>query len=570
VDVWVDLEYGIRKHELAERHFPILVSLGVLVGGMSWATITNVLCSRMLHLAPTVMAYFTGKSMIIFLLCGGVIYWLLTRQMRQSRLLVNALERERAKYEEMLETIYDGYYEVDLQGQLTQFNTSLCNIFGMDRDALTDTNVFTHIPLGSREEILELRSKLIENSDPGRGFSWKYLMTDGSVRFLEASATLIVDAKGKAIGFRGIVRNTTGRIRAQEAIADRENQLRSLLNAIPECVIMKDGQGRWLVANDHTFRLFGIPPQDYRGKRGSDLAIHSESYGRMLLQCASSDDKAWETGVPVHLEQYTVQSDGMQKLFEIIKLPEFSPDGKPSRIVVVARDVTERRRTDELIMKSEKLSIVGQLAAGVAHEIRNPLTSIRGFVQLLEATSGGNPEYFHIILAELLRIESIINEFLLLAKPEAIRTREVNIQTIIQQTVHLLSPQALLHNVHIEYIVDESPPFVECEPNHLKQVFINLLKNAIESMDSGGQVQIRLKVDQGYVVILFVDEGCGIPKERLDKLGEPFYTTKEKGTGVGLMVTQRIIETHKGTLTVNSVVGQGTCVEVRLPLFKRQ
>jgi signal transduction histidine kinase len=355
-------------------------------------------------------------------------------------------------------------------------------------------------------------------------------------------------------------------VQAQEATAERENQLRSLLDAIPECVIMKDGDGRWLVANEHTIRAFDLGAVDYRDKRGVDIKNYSSFYERMSTQCDQSDEYAWETGKPFHLEQTVIQGDGAPVLFETVKIPEFHPDGKRKRLVVIARNVTDRKRTDELIMKSEKLSIVGQLAAGVAHEIRNPLTAIRGFVQLLESTSDGNPDYFRIVLAELIRIESIISEFLLLAKPEAVHTQRADVKELLEQTITLLGPQAVLHNVHIDYTVHQTPLPIECEPNHLKQVFINLLKNAIEAMRSGGGVHVSIGIDAESILLQFVDHGCGISKERLERLGEPFYTTKERGTGVGLMVSHRIIENHKGTLTIHSEEGQGTSVEVRLPL----
>lgn len=565
-DAMVDFEDRILRHESSQRRFPILVSVGILFTGIVWAVLTTMWSSRFLHLSQPVTEYFTMKSIVGFLMCGIIIYLVLMGQMKKSRLFVNALERHRAKYQETLETIYDGYYEIDLSGNFLRSNTSLQEIFETTQSALVNRNIYEYFETEVGLEVHRLLNTLVETSSPIKGFPWKHVLLDGTVRFLEASASLIRDSRNIPIGYRGIIRNTTGRIRDQEAIVERESQLRSLLDAIPECVVMKDGEGHWLVANDHMLRVFGLTGVDCRGKTGRDVAETSKVYERMLAQCAQSDENAWETGEPVYLEQVLAQSDGGTKRFEIIKLPEFHGDGRRNRLVVLARDITERRRTEELMIKSEKLSIVGQLAAGVAHEIRNPLTSIRGFVQLLESTSNGNRDYFHIILAELLRIESIINEFLLLAKPEAFRTQEADVTALIEQTITLLGPQAVLHDVHIIYTNDRITPLIECEPNQLKQVFINLLKNAIEAMSDGGTLEIRVCLEESSILIQFVDSGCGIPEDRLERLGEPFYTTKEKGTGVGLMVSQRIIETHQGTLTVQSEVGQGTSVEVRLPL----
>ena len=214
----------------------------------------------------------------------------------------------------------------------------------------------------------------------------------------------------------------------------------------------------------------------------------------------------------------------------------------------------------EQLRKSDTLSVVGEIAAGIAHEIRNPMTALKGFIQLLENSVGKDHEmYFNVITSEFQRIESIITEFLVLAKPQAIQYQETNLIKIMKDTVELLSAQAVMHNVQYEERYQEDLPTIVAEPNQLKQVFINVIKNAIEVMSDGGVISISIgETEDGLIHIEIKDQGGGISKDKIKKLGEPFYTTKERGTGLGLMVSFKIIKEHKGSVQVESIVGEGT------------
>ncbi|PAE43149.1 ATP-binding protein [Bacillus sp. 7884-1] len=235
-------------------------------------------------------------------------------------------------------------------------------------------------------------------------------------------------------------------------------------------------------------------------------------------------------------------------------------------IVIISRDISERKQAEEILLQSEKLSIVGELAAGVAHEIRNPLTTIKGFVQLYKWENGAD-EINDLLLSELARIETITSEMLTLGKPQAVQLHRTNIRELVENTLELLSPQAHLENIQFNLCVEESPFFITGEKNQLKQVFLNVLKNAIEAMPEGGNIHIHLqKGEEGECVLTVQDEGCGIPEELLPRLGEPFYSLKEKGTGLGLMICNKIIKQHHGSITYQSKAQQGTLVEIKLPL----
>lgn len=235
-------------------------------------------------------------------------------------------------------------------------------------------------------------------------------------------------------------------------------------------------------------------------------------------------------------------------------------------VQVILRDISERKQTEELMLKSEKLSIAGQLAAGIAHEIRNPLTAIKGFLQLMKPTMEENEHYFEIVFSELSRIELILSELLMLAKPQQNAVKErVNLKKIISEVTALLETQANLKGIFIKTDYEHDSMYINGDQNQLKQVFINLIKNAVESMPDGGTVHIIMTEDEYSVNVTVKDEGDGIPENVLKRIGEQFLTTKEKGTGLGLMVTFNLIKNHQGAIQVDSKPDRGTAFHITFP-----
>lgn len=235
-------------------------------------------------------------------------------------------------------------------------------------------------------------------------------------------------------------------------------------------------------------------------------------------------------------------------------------------LIEQSQSLMQRKKTEEIVRKSEMLSMIGQMAAGVAHEIRNPLTSIKGFLQFIQSNESRSTEYFSIMLAELGRIEFIISEFLVLAQPQLVKKERKNLIHLLQNIIVLVETHAILNNVQVFLHFDPELPLIMCEESQLKQAFINIMKNAIEAMPDGGELLITAMSDGGErVTVQFIDDGVGVPEEIMPRLGEPFYTTKEKGTGLGLMVSYKIVENHRGHINVRSKPHKGTTVEIQLP-----
>ncbi|WML57536.1 ATP-binding protein [Neobacillus sp. PS2-9] len=224
----------------------------------------------------------------------------------------------------------------------------------------------------------------------------------------------------------------------------------------------------------------------------------------------------------------------------------------------------------EELRKKEKLAVIGQMAAAIGHEIRNPLSSLKGFTQLQQERYPNTNDFYPIMIQEIDRINSIVNDLMYIGKPRAVKFEKASIEEIIAYTLSITQQQAERQGIKVETIMAGPLPPIDCDSNQLKQVFLNLIKNAIEAMPDGGCIKINVKVvEKQKMHISIQDEGCGIKDENILNLGEPFFTTKEDGTGLGLLVTNQIVKEHLGKLKIESEPEKGTSVEVILPIIHR-
>ncbi|MGG1517389.1 PAS domain S-box protein [Paenibacillus oryzisoli] len=346
----------------------------------------------------------------------------------------------------------------------------------------------------------------------------------------------------------------------------KQNQL--ILNSVSEGIYGIDITGRTIFWNKAAESMTGWKVDEMLGRRIHNLIRPLQENG---ISSAEEGSKLVATMLrreaSVIKEDLFWKKDGTSFPVEYMSSPMLTGNGKLLGTVITFKDITEFQKTQELLIKSDKLSAVGQLAAGVAHEIRNPLTALKGFLKLLGSRSDKEKYYIEIMDKELRRIEFIVNEFLLVSKPQATHFVERTVGGIVESTVELLQPQALMNNIEIVMELDPTLPTVSCDEHQIKQVFINVMKNALEAMAHGGTLHIEAchRPQDKQLTVRFIDQGCGISSERLPKLGEPFYSTKEKGTGLGLMVCYRIIEAHGGFMDIQSKLGEGTTVEISLP-----
>jgi two-component system sporulation sensor kinase A len=352
--------------------------------------------------------------------------------------------------------------------------------------------------------------------------------------------------------------NITSRKQMEEELRESEMNYRSLVENTPETISVHDGN-QLIYINPAGKKLFGLKSFQATNSIYDVIVPQDRVRARENIRLLSTGKKKVANSI------YSLKKIDGKKLEVEATTTLIMFRGKPAFRTII-KDISERKKVDDLIRKSDKLQAVAQLAAGVAHEIRNPLTTVKGFLQLFQKEQSYNPFYLSLVMEELERVESIIYEYLTLAKPNSESVfKQIDVYILLNQLLTLTKAQSNMNNVTVEFEYETVPPIYGLE-KQLKQVFINLLRNSIEAVDNQGTIHVRILNHPDHQVCIQVeDNGCGIPVERIERLGEPFYSTKEKGTGLGLMVCYKIIEHHNGVLNIYSEQGRGTKIEVILP-----
>ncbi|MBT2657549.1 PAS domain S-box protein [Bacillus sp. ISL-18] len=457
-----------------------------------------------------------------------------------------------------LNSTADGICILNMENRFIRVNDMYTKIFGY-----TETELVGR----SFEEIDQpnLAIEVIKAVKQGEFFHdlvTQCLHKDGSLLDIAVSFSPLRNSAREIIAIIGIYRDITKHLTIEREL----NRTRELYRLITENTtdMIK------LYTKDKKIIYASPSHQKWLGTSMNEL-IDQEVYSLIMPEDKEFLDQVYEklmrTGEPQLFQIKMRTSDNSFIDTEITISPIHNEKNEIESYVTVARDITDRIKNDEALRNLDRLSIIGQLAAGVAHEIRNPLTSLKGFSKLLKSTidKQKQDDYLSIIMNELDRIDMIVNEFMSLAKPQAIQFNRESLSAILESTVNILHPQALLHNVQIinHFITDDI--HLLGNRNQLKQVFVNFLKNAIEAMPSGGQVHIDVQKAEGnQVLIQITDEGTGIDNHLMDYLGTPFYTTKDKGIGLGLTVSNKIIQEHNGTMKIESELGRGTTITVEL------
>jgi two-component system sporulation sensor kinase A len=466
-------------------------------------------------------------------------------------------------YPSLFEHHPDAIYILDTEGNYVDCNKSTEIITGYSREAFVAKN---QDPFISPTDLNTFKSYFtLCLQGECQQFDSVYTNKDG--RQIDVSITYIpIIKESHALGVYGIAKDISHFKWMEKSVGDSEAIFRLMAENMTDLIGIVDQDGIVKYASPSHLNVLGVSPDFLIGKNAFQY-VNPEH----VTYLQSKFIEMIENRQPIQVEfGYLHHKEGHYVTVEGRFAPTYREDDSIEYIVCVVRDISERIKTEELIRQTEKLSIAGELAAGIAHEIRNPLTAIKGFIKLmLKIENRKEKKYLEIVTSELERIELILTELLMMAKPQTTTFELMDIRDILNHVIALIETQTNMKNMQISASFEEDLPLIQASGNHLKQVFINFIQNSIDAMSDGGMIHILAK-KQGAadIVIEFIDNGKGIPEALLNKLGEPFYTTKEKGTGLGLMVSRKIIQEHKGALSFDSEIGKGTKVSVVLPVWK--
>ena len=379
-------------------------------------------------------------------------------------------------------------------------------------------------------------------------------------------------------------------------LAQEKGFLETVFNAIQEGIIVTDSNGRITYLNEAACALFGLEAADAIGNRleerirGLDWESLTKSGGPV-----SHDMEIFYPQnrfinfyiVPLVMEhrEATLAGGGDSGCNEAAMDERGRPGSAPPATgaeevghVMILRDITKSRRTTQQTIESERLNALTLLAAGVAHEIGNPLNSLHIHLQLMERAAqklhdgakGELQQSIDVARSEVDRLDSIVTQFLRAIRPSRPQLRPENLNTIIEEAVRFFAPEIQDRDIVVEQELRSDLPLLQLDRDQMKQAFYNVIKNSVEAMKRHGVLRIRTDLDDTHIVISFADTGGGMSAENLSRVFEPYFTTKPSGSGLGLLIVRRIVREHGGELSIESSQGKGLTLTIRLPYIENR
>jgi len=397
-------------------------------------------------------------------------------------------------------------------------------------------------------------------------------------RMDETSLERLLGLDSSKIGFYAEVKQKIHELEAANlGLRSKSSELQAMFDSISDGVIVY-GNGGLVQHRNHVCPQY-FPQQTLPGCSCREL-FHPEH------EAAPHDCPVERAlgGERVEISIVSLPAEGKGRYFDVTATPIEDMKGEQNRALVFLRDVTEKRLQELQLIQAEKLSSIGVLAAGVAHEINNPLSSVAGYAEALlrrfkeEDSLSADPrlddftKYLQVIVRESYRCKGIIDSLLSFSRKSDGSVSNVNINVILNEVLELVRYKSRYDKIEIQTSLQSDLPDILADPTGLRQVCMNLLINAHQAISGAGHVEITTRMTgQSMVMFQIRDSGCGIPKDAIDQIWDPFFTTKEvgQGNGLGLAVTYNIIKRLGGNITVESQVGKGSKFTVRIPACQK-
>jgi len=502
-----------------------------------------------------------------------------------GRKLTEKTIRESKDYlENIFKTTVDGIMVTDDKGFIVKVNKAIEQILGYREDEMKGRHTAELLTQDEehRKRNFAMLEQLFEKGSV-KNFKAEWCRKDGSLCPVEINITLLKDSEGKISGAVGAIRDITDREKAEKDLREARDFLESVIEASTDGILISDSMGNILSANSAMERMSEFSKEEMIGKHASVLTVEDKEMRKNILE---RTEELYEKGFATYESIYKSR-DG--KYIEIECISSMIKDGKGNYIagVSILRDISERKRMEQQLFQSEKMKSLGELAGGVAHDFNNVLSAILGRAQLLEASiersNGGHEKTKSAV--DLKRGLEVIEKAAMDGAETVHRIQEfsrkrddekqftkVDMNKIIEDAAEFTSVrwknEAESRGIKIAVKKEfEARSYISGSASELREVFVNLINNAIDAMPEGGEIMIRTFTEDGNVVTEFEDTGMGIPNALRDRIFDPFFTTKgPQSTGLGMSVSYGIINRHGGIISVDSVKGKGTTFTISLPV----
>ena len=487
------------------------------------------------------------------------------------------LESE-ARARSILDTALDGIISIDSEGLVLEFNPAAERMFGWTRDEVLGRPLGeVMVPPHHRAAHEAGMERMANGGTPrmlGRRVEIEALRRDGTIFPVELSITEVTLEHGRR--YTAYIRDITERRRAEQEIYDKNRILEAMMENVGLGIEVFDAEGRLLIANRKALDWFGFPERLTRpGTLDSDMVAWLSEQGEYAGETVADSLASYrqiKAGGAYFNERQRPNGDWLQV--------RHYPIGGGGTVVLFT-DVTDQKRLEMQLLQSQKMDALGQLAGGIAHEFNNILSVIGGYAGMAQSMvdqDGPVPGYLAKISAGVQRAAALTRELLTFSRRKVAQARTVDLNAVVRGQEFMLTP-LLGETIELLFMLPEHPVWVSIDPDMAAQVLVNLAINARDAMPRGGPLAVMLQTSDGagrppaelpagrYCVLTVADRGTGMPDEVKSRIFEPFFTTKGlRGTGLGLVVTRRIVEQHNGTITLKSDLTRGSVFTITLPI----
>ncbi len=492
--------------------------------------------------------------------------------------------RKSEKYYKMLFNLFPfGVEMIDTKGNIVDCSPSTTQLLGYNRSELIGKHISELLDSDSLKTYINKFPELMKGKQ--QEAEVKLVRQDGVRLNAIRVATPIINEQGTVTGAMTVTVDINERAKAEQTIRDNEQRLYALINSTPDIICFKDGQGRWLVANDADLELFSLNDVDYYGKTDSDLAEFTDPiYREAFLTCEKSDEKAWQSGGILRREEVIPKADGTIKVYDVIKVPVLESDGTRKGLVVLGRDITQRKRAEEdlrlaLIKAQESDRLKSAFLANMSHEIRTPLNGILGFMQLIQdpETDEDNKKLFKTIIdTSSRRLIDTINSLIDISKIEAgmveVYISPVSVNDLINELHSFFKPQAEMKDITVIPVITlpKNEATILTDRDKIFAILSNLIKNAIKFTDKG-KITFGCQRKNDHIEFFIEDTGIGIPADRskviFDRFTQADYENKRvfEGSGLGLSIAKEYVKLLGGDIWFLSKEKNGTTFYFTIP-----